>query len=184
MVFFKKFFNQFCPGTSRDRGFCPGTFAPALVPGQRDSGTGKTFLSRDKGTTGRPGLSRDVPSRGNTSLNVPIRNLILNDISKNQSTFIYHLIDYQWGMKMEGQNPFGHNGVHDVTTVKPKYLNPGLKPAPTRGPVVSQGKIISDEVSEANNNNIKDSNLPEWFLPNTLKEFNDPLLPPLMPGIK
>ena len=88
-------------------------------------------------------------------------------------------------MKMEGQNPFGHNGVHDVTTVKPKYLNPGLKPAPTRGPVVSQGKIISEEVSEANNNNInKDSNLPEWFLPNTLKEFNDPLLPPLMPGIK
>ena len=86
-------------------------------------------------------------------------------------------------MKMEGQNPFGHNGVHDVTTVKPKYLNPGLKPAPTRGPVVSQGKIISEEVSEANNNNIKDSNLPEWFLPNTLKEFNDPLLPPLMPGI-
>ena len=69
-------------GTSRDRGFCPGTFAPALVPGQRDSGTGKTFLSRDKGTTGqgnffvpgqrdngtsRPGLSRDVPSLGNTS---------------------------------------------------------------------------------------------------------------------
>ena len=45
--------------------------------------------------------------------------------------------------------------------------------------------IISEEVSEANNNNInKDSNLPEWFLPNTLKEFNDPLLPPLMPGIK
>ena len=86
-------------------------------------------------------------------------------------------------MKMEGQNPFGLNGVHDVTTVKPKYLNPGLKPAPTRGPVVSQGKIISEEVSEANNNNIKDSNLPEWFLPNTLKEFNDPLLPPLMPGI-
>ena len=84
---------------------------------------------------------------------------------------------------MEGQNPFGHNGVHDVTTVKPKYLNPGLKPAPTRGPVVSQGKIISEEVSETNNNNIKDSNLPEWFLPNTLKEFNDPLLPPLMPGI-
>jgi hypothetical protein len=90
--------------------------------------------------------------------------------------------DYQWGMKMEGQNPFGHNGVHDVTTVKPKYLNPGLKPAPTRGPVVSQGKIISEEVSETSNNNIKDSNLPEWFLPNTLKEFNDPLLPPLMPG--
>ena len=68
----------FVPG--RDRGVCPGTFAPALVLGQRDSGTGKTFLSRDKGTTGqgiffvpgqrdngtsRPGLSRDVPSLGN-----------------------------------------------------------------------------------------------------------------------
>ena len=40
----------------------------------------------------------------------------------NQPIFMYHRIDYQWGMKMEGQNPFGHNGVHDVTTVKPKYL--------------------------------------------------------------
>merc|ERR1712051_365315 len=35
--FYLKNFNSFCPGTSRDRGFCPGTFAPALVPGQRDS---------------------------------------------------------------------------------------------------------------------------------------------------
>ena len=48
-----KIFKSFCPGTGRDRGVCPGTFAPALVPGQRDSGTGKTFLSRDKGTTGQ-----------------------------------------------------------------------------------------------------------------------------------
>ena len=51
---FKKkiFFGQFWPffghflailsrGTSRDRGFCPGTFAPALVPGQRDNGTSR-----------------------------------------------------------------------------------------------------------------------------------------------
>ena len=45
--FYLKIFNSFCPGTSRDRGFCPGTFAPALVPGQeiffvlgqRDNGT-------------------------------------------------------------------------------------------------------------------------------------------------
>ena len=27
-VHFLKFFNSFCPGTSRDRGVCPGTFAP------------------------------------------------------------------------------------------------------------------------------------------------------------
>ena len=36
----------------RDRGFCPRTFAPVLVPtGHRDK---NFFLSRDKGTTGRP----------------------------------------------------------------------------------------------------------------------------------
>ena len=29
-------------GTSWDRGFCPGTFAPALVPGQRDNGVSHT----------------------------------------------------------------------------------------------------------------------------------------------
>ena len=40
--------GYFVPG--RDRGVCPGTFAPALVPGQRDK---NFFLSRDKGTTGR-----------------------------------------------------------------------------------------------------------------------------------
>ena len=85
-------------------------------------------------------------------------------------------------MKMEGQDGHFGLGVHDVTTVKPKYLNPGLKPAPTRGPVVSQGKIISEDVGSETNNNIKDNDLQEWFLPNTLKDFNDPLLPPLMPG--
>ena len=47
-------------GTSRDRGFCPGTFAPALVPGQRDNGTRKIFCPGTKG-------QRDVPSRGNPS---------------------------------------------------------------------------------------------------------------------
>jgi hypothetical protein len=41
---------------SRDREGCPGIFAPALVPGQRDTGTRKILC---------PGLSRDVPSRGN-----------------------------------------------------------------------------------------------------------------------
>ena len=43
----------FCPGTSRDRGVCPGTFTPVLVPGQIDTGTRKMSLSRDKGTTGQ-----------------------------------------------------------------------------------------------------------------------------------
>ena len=37
----RKSVDSFCPGTSRDRGVCPGTFAPALVPGQRDSGTSR-----------------------------------------------------------------------------------------------------------------------------------------------
>ena len=52
----------FCPGTSRDRGVCPGTFAPALVPGQRDTGTRKFFCPGTKG-------QRDVPSRGNPNTN-------------------------------------------------------------------------------------------------------------------
>jgi hypothetical protein len=60
--FYFKNFNSFCPGTSRDRGFCPGTFAPALVPGQRDTGTRKFFCPGTKG-------QRDVPSRGNPTLN-------------------------------------------------------------------------------------------------------------------
>jgi hypothetical protein len=67
--FYLKNFNSFCPGTFRDRGFCPGTFAPALDLGQRDTGTRIFFFvpgQRDNGTS-RPGLSRDVPSLGNTS---------------------------------------------------------------------------------------------------------------------
>ena len=31
--FFLKNFKSFCTGTGRDRGVCPGIFAPALVPG-------------------------------------------------------------------------------------------------------------------------------------------------------
>ena len=54
--------NWFCPGTSRDRGVCPGTFAPALVPGQRDTGTRKFFCPGTKG-------QRDVPSCGNPNTN-------------------------------------------------------------------------------------------------------------------
>ena len=47
---------------SRDRGVCPGTFASALVPGQRDTWTRNFFCPGTKG-------QRDVPSRGNPSLN-------------------------------------------------------------------------------------------------------------------
>ena len=36
LVLFLKNFKSFCPATGRDRGVCPGIFAPALVPGQRD----------------------------------------------------------------------------------------------------------------------------------------------------
>ena len=60
----------FCPAGQRDR-------HAALVPGQRDSGTRKLFLSRDKGTTGQaqnvttgrdgPGFFETVPSRPGTS---------------------------------------------------------------------------------------------------------------------
>ncbi len=53
-------------GTSRDRGLCPGTFAPALVPGQRDNGTS----SKSCHGTGQDGifdmLSRPVPGRHGT----------------------------------------------------------------------------------------------------------------------
>ena len=52
--FYLKNFNSFCPGTSRDRGFCPGTFAPALVPGQRDTGTRKFFCPGTSRGTSRP----------------------------------------------------------------------------------------------------------------------------------
>ena len=56
-----KFFESFCPGTGRDRGIWPGTFAPALVPGQRDTRTRFFFFV--------PDVPRDVPSLGNTMLN-------------------------------------------------------------------------------------------------------------------
>ena len=51
--FYWKFFNSFCPGTSRDRGFCPGTFAPAFVLGQWDTGTRNFFC---------PGTSHGNPT--------------------------------------------------------------------------------------------------------------------------
>ena len=58
-------------GTSRDRGFCPGTFAPALVPGQRDTGTRKKFCPGTKG-------QRDVPVCPGTSLGTsrPVETLV------------------------------------------------------------------------------------------------------------
>merc|ERR1712051_527836 len=54
--FFVLLGRLFCPGTLRDRGVCPGTFALALVPGQRDTGTRIFFCPGTKG-------QRDVPSR-------------------------------------------------------------------------------------------------------------------------
>ena len=53
----------FCPGTSRDRGVCPGTFAPALVPGQRDTGTRK-FLCPAKGQRDIPEPAKDCKTPG------------------------------------------------------------------------------------------------------------------------
>ena len=65
------------PNPGRDAGQ-NGTEQKKDVLKQRDKETGKTFfpgtkgqgifLSRDKGTS-RPGLSRDVPSRGNPTIN-------------------------------------------------------------------------------------------------------------------
>ena len=40
--------------TKKNGGVCPGIFAAALLLGQRDSRTRNLFLSRDKGTSGRP----------------------------------------------------------------------------------------------------------------------------------
>ena len=68
------FFNSFCPGTSRESGVCPGTFAPALVPGHRDK---KIFLSRDKETTGHP-----VPVCPGTSC--PLETLVLTKMRGNK----------------------------------------------------------------------------------------------------
>ena len=48
--------SDFVPGTSRDRGVCPGIFAPALVSGKRDTGTRIFFCPRTKGQL-------DVPSQ-------------------------------------------------------------------------------------------------------------------------
>ena len=67
LVLFLKIFKLFCPGTGRDRGVCPGTFAPALVPGQRDIGTRKIFCPGTKGQ--RDVLSRFVPGRPVKTLN-------------------------------------------------------------------------------------------------------------------
>ena len=57
LVLFLKNFKWFCPGMGGDRGVCPGIFAPALVPGQRDTRTRNFFVPRD------------VPSLGNTTSN-------------------------------------------------------------------------------------------------------------------
>ena len=70
--FYLKIFNSFCPGTSRDRGFCPGTFAPALVPGQRDTGTRKMFCPVTKkiscpGVPLSPGQGQEHVSRDKMS---------------------------------------------------------------------------------------------------------------------
>jgi hypothetical protein len=66
-------------GTSRDRGACPGIFAAALVPGQRDSGTRKLFLSRDKGTAGQGNFF--VPGQRDNGTSRPLETLV--SVSKN-----------------------------------------------------------------------------------------------------
>ena len=57
LLFFGVFFGTLLwPGTSWDRGVCPGIFAPALVPGQRDTRTRKFLCPGTKG-------QQDVPFR-------------------------------------------------------------------------------------------------------------------------
>ena len=53
--FYLKIFNS----------FCPRTFAPALVPGKRDTGTRKNICP---GTKGQRDVLRDVPSRRTPSV--------------------------------------------------------------------------------------------------------------------
>ena len=65
-------------GTSRDRGSCPGIFAAALVPGQRDSGTRKLFLSRDKGTAGQGNFF--VPGQRDNGTSRPLETLIQTNL--------------------------------------------------------------------------------------------------------
>ena len=72
-TFFSENRKLFCPGTSQDRGVCPGTTTSALVPGQRDSGTRKMSLSRDKGTAGRPVPVCPGTSRGTSR---PVKTLV------------------------------------------------------------------------------------------------------------
>ena len=60
--------SDFVPGRSgTELDVCPGTFAPALVPGQRDTGTRNFFCPGTKGQRDVP--FRFVPSRGNPSTN-------------------------------------------------------------------------------------------------------------------
>ena len=75
---FPQIFPWFSPGfplvLSWDRWVCPGIFGPPLVLGQRDSGTGKTFLSRGKGTAGQGNffVPWDIQSLGNLILGASI----------------------------------------------------------------------------------------------------------------
>ena len=75
--FLKKSLINFVPGRPGTEGFVPGHLllhlsrdkgtprqAKLFCPGTKGQRDRKTFLSRDKGTTGRP-VPRDVPSLGN-----------------------------------------------------------------------------------------------------------------------
>ena len=76
----------FCPRTSRDRGFCPGTFAPALVSGQRDTGTRIFFCPGTKGQLDVP--SRFVPGRP-AGCPVPWKHYYVTDPDLTSCVFIF-----------------------------------------------------------------------------------------------
>ena len=87
------FFEIFKSILSRDRGVCPGTFAPALVPGQRDTGARFFFSSRDKGTMGRP-VSWEPYLKHTDSNNLSkIQNFKLENV-KNQVQIDWDLITF------------------------------------------------------------------------------------------
>ena len=63
-----------CPEMCWDRGVCPGIFAAALVPGQRDGRQANLFLSRDKGTAGQANFF--VPGPRDNGTSIPLETLV------------------------------------------------------------------------------------------------------------
>ena len=116
----RKSVHSFCPGTSRDRGVCPGTFAPALCPRTRffliflkiltffwqfftqlgiDSVPGQRSLSRDIYSYPCPGtkVHRDkenvlVPGQRDSRTSRPLETLMCRTVIREVRVFLFYLI--------------------------------------------------------------------------------------------